>query len=133
MLTGSCLCGAVTFSLAGETSEIYHCHCSRCRKAMGSSCGSTCLSSGENFNWESGENQIQEFTAPSGYHTAFCKTCGSQLPHSNPDKTTYWVPAGLLNAQDPGLKVGAHVFVDSKAAWDEIGGSGTKFPGDFPS
>ncbi len=133
MLSGNCLCGAVSFRLRGETSDIYQCHCSKCRKAMGSASGSICLSSGENFDWVSGEDQIRTFEAPSGYYNAFCSTCGSPLPHSNPEKTTYWVPAGLLNDKDPGIKVFAHVFVDSKASWDEIGDSGIQYSENFPT
>jgi hypothetical protein len=46
------------------------------------------------------------------------------------------VPAGSVDA-DPGLGVGGHIFVGSKAAWDEIGGSAPHFdaypPGIRPS
>jgi len=133
MLGGSCLCGAVAFKLHGETSDIYQCHCSLCRKSMGSAGGSVCLSSGENFEWESGENQIRSYATPTGYTTTFCGTCGSQLPHPNADKTIYWVPAGLLNDKDPGIKVFAHVFADSKASWDVIGGTAIQYPEGFPT
>ncbi|WP_290537184.1 hypothetical protein [Alcanivorax sp.] len=35
MYTGSCLCGGVTFEIAGELAPIQVCHCQQCRKAQG--------------------------------------------------------------------------------------------------
>jgi len=132
MRSGSCLCGTVTFELQGKVTDIYQCHCSRCRRALGSSGISVCLSSGQDFRWSSGEDRIQIFTTPTGYRSSFCGTCGSHVPDPNPDKTTYWVPAGLLDQQDPGIQVGAHVFVESKAAWDVIGDAGVQYAEGFP-
>ncbi len=133
MLRGSCLCGAVVFELRGEVTDIYQCHCSLCRRALGSAGISVCLSSGKDFRWVSGQDQRRLFATPSGYRSTFCGNCGSHLPDPNPDETTYWVPAGLLDSPDPGLKVGAHVFVESKAAWDKIGDSGVQYAEHFPS
>jgi hypothetical protein len=36
------------------------------------------------------------------------------------------VPAGVLD-DDPGVKVAGHIFVGSKAPWDEIAGSAPQF------
>ena len=35
-----------------------------------------------------------------------------------------YVPAGLITVGDEGLKVAHHIWVDSKATWDEIGDNG---------
>ena len=32
MLTGSCLCGAIRFTVAGTLAEPGACHCTQCRK-----------------------------------------------------------------------------------------------------
>ncbi len=55
------------------------------------------------------------------------------MPFPNDDQTTYWVPTGLIDQSDPGIKVGAHVFVDSKASWDVIGDDGEQYAEGFPS
>jgi hypothetical protein len=34
--SGSCLCGAVTFTVEGAFDRFYLCHCSHCRKDTGS-------------------------------------------------------------------------------------------------
>lgn len=132
MLKGSCLCGSVAFEIKGEVTDIYQCHCSICRKALGASGISVCLSNGDHFNWISGEQQIQLFKTQSGYRSVFCKICGSHLPDPNPDGTTFWIPVGLLDSPNPGIKVGAHVYVDSKASWDVIGDDGVRYAAGFP-
>ena len=43
-----------------------------------------------------------------------------------PGAAAYWVPAGLLD-DDPGVRSGGHIFVGSKAPWDEIAGSAPQF------
>jgi hypothetical protein len=35
-VTGSCLCGAVSFEVSGAFDSFFLCHCSRCRKDTGS-------------------------------------------------------------------------------------------------
>jgi len=132
MISGSCLCGAVSFEVLGEVTDIYQCHCSLCRKALGSSGVSLLLGSGRDFHWLSGEENIQLFRAASGYRSVFCKTCGSHVPDPNPDRSTYWIPAGLLDDKETNIKVGAHVFVDSKAHWDVIGGTADQYSEGFP-
>ena len=119
-LNGSCLCSAVSFAIDGKVTDIYQCHCSVCRKATGSSGISVFLASGACFRWLSGESNIRLYVTESG----FCTTCGSRLPDPNPEGTTFWVPAGLMDDRDLGVKVGAHIFVGSKAAWDAIGDDG---------
>ncbi len=132
MLRGSCLCGAVSFEIDGRISDIYQCHCSFCRKATGSSGISVFLSSGTAFSWQSGENSVQLYKTASGYRSVFCNTCGSRLPDPNPDESTFWVPAGLVDEPDLGVKVGAHIYVGSKATWDLIGDDGVQHDEHFP-
>ncbi len=133
MSHGECFCGAVTFEVAGPVTDIYQCHCSLCRRARGSACISMCLASARDFSWISGEDQIRVFSK-GNYRSTFCQNCGSPVPHCDPEETTYWIPAGLIDPQQlPDIKVGAHVYVASKAHWDKIGDTGIQYPKDFPS
>ena len=59
------------------------------------------------------------FALPSGWGVWRCRTCGSPLPMLMPGGGAYWVPAGLLDG-DPGVPVAGHIFVASRAPWDEI-------------
>ncbi len=42
-----------------------------------------------------------------------------------------FVPAGLISEGGEALRVAHHIWVDSKAGWDEIGDSGKQHPGAF--
>jgi hypothetical protein len=45
------------------------------------------------------------------------------VPGAN-DKSRMFIPAGLISDGGAALRVAHHIWVDSKAAWDEIGDSG---------
>ncbi len=57
------------------------------------------------------------------WETWFCKTCGSRVPGRN-DASRMFVPAGTLSDADNELTVIHHIWVGSKASWDEIGDFG---------
>jgi len=132
VIEGNCLCGDISFSISGDPSEIYQCHCSVCRKVTGSTGISVFIAFGDNFKWIKGENLINIFVTPSGYRSVFCSKCGSHVPDSNPDKSIYWVQAGLINGE-LNSKVGSHIFVGSKAHWDLIGDEGVQHVEHFPN
>lgn len=64
------------------------------------------------------------------WQSRFCRTCGSALPGANDEATTF-VPAGLIIEGDEHLQVAHHIWVDSKAVWDEIGDAGIQHAGAF--
>ena len=130
MVKGSCLCGEIRFEIAGPIHEIGMCHCSLCRKVSGVASNATFMVSRENLTWLSGEGRLQSYSLPSGWHTSFCSTCGSPGPNLHPSGGAYWVPAGVLD-DDPGVAVAMHIFVDSKASWDEIAGSAPQYEEGF--
>jgi hypothetical protein len=42
-----------------------------------------------------------------------------------------FIPAGLIAEGGDDLAVAHHIFVESKAAWDQIGDAGKQHPGAF--
>lgn len=124
MALGNCNCGAVAFELNVELSDVYVCHCSLCRRATGSSGIAVVVVANKSFCWTQGEAQVVTWEKPgTDWQTWFCRDCGSPLPGVNDDQRMF-VPAGLLTEGDAELKVRHHIWVGSKADWDEIGGSG---------
>lgn len=117
---GSCNCGAVKFKIKVVPQDVYVCHCSICRKATGGSGISVTVVPNETFEWISGKENIKTWKKPNhDWETSFCLKCGSSLPGKNDDEAMY-VPAGLLDTGFEQLKVKQHLFVDSKAVWEEI-------------
>ena len=125
MANGHCNCGLVHFEFEGAPAGVYICHCSICRRSSGANGIAVVLVPSERFKWTQGEEHIIHWRKPeSEWETWFCGTCGSRLPGHN-DKARMFIPAGLLPDLD--LKVQAHIWVDSRAEWDEIGGHATQF------
>jgi hypothetical protein len=131
MIRGRCLCEGVAFEIDGDITEIGMCHCSKCRRVSGVASNAEFMTAKNNLKWASGEDLIQRFQLDSGWRVWFCSRCGSTLPKLHPSGGAYWVPAGLVEG-DPGVRVAGHIYVASKAAWDEIGGSAPQFDESFP-
>jgi hypothetical protein len=131
MARGECNCGAVAFEIDAELSDVFVCHCSICRRATGSNGIAVVVIDNGAFRWLRGEDQIATWKKPDAdWQTWFCSICGSPLPGAN-DESRMFVPAGLITEGGDALRVVHHVWVDSKAAWDEIGDSGRQHPRAF--
>lgn len=132
LVHGSCLCQGVKFELdiSEQCSDIYMCHCSRCRKRSGGAGTTNMLAPADALRWVAGENLIQ-FCTENGQHS-FCSHCGSQLPLEITSSGQYWIPVGLLE-EDPGRPLSTHIYVDSKAHWDVINGDAHQLPAGLDS
>lgn len=131
MVTGQCNCGAVAFEIDAEVSDICVCHCSICRRSTGSNGIAVVVTENESFRWTSGEDNVATWKKPDAdWQTWFCRSCGSTLPGRN-DEARVFVPAGLIVEGDESLRVAHHIYVESKAAWDEIGDSGVQHADGF--
>ena len=118
-MKGSCFCSKVGFEIDVEKVEAYHCHCSICRKVTGSKFNTAFTVPADNFKWTGSTESIKTFLKDSnGFRHDFCSNCGCTVPNRYQD-VRFWVPAGLLD-DDDGVEVNKHIFVESKAQWDEI-------------
>lgn len=124
MIAGQCNCGSIHFEIRSQPSGVYVCHCSICRRSTGSNGIAVVLVSNDDFQWTRGQENVAMWTKPdSAWETWFCKVCGSRVPGRN-DPARMFVPAGLLADGGNALKVIHHIWVGSKAEWDEIGDQG---------
>lgn len=123
-VTGSCLCGGVSFRIDGWVTPIQACHATRCRKATGAAFAPEMVASAEGFAWTAGEDLVTRYEAPlldapPAYARAFCRRCGSPLPVAMGGAPLMILNAGVLDG-DPGTRVFRHAFVAQKACWHEI-------------
>ena len=128
MYSGSCLCGKVKFEISGKINDIVYCHCSMCRKAQGSAFATNANVAKENFHFISGEDNLTAYEYTQDQYKFFCKTCGSPIMSKNrhhPDKVR--IRLGTVES-DITERPTAHIFVDSKANWEEITGSLPQYP-----
>lgn len=117
--TGSCLCGAVRYEVAGEFEHFFLCHCEYCRKDTESAHAANLFSSQARLTWLSGQDKVTFFNLPSTRHCkSFCSVCGTALPSSQAEGKLVLVPAGSLDSP-VAKRPDAHIFMSSKASWDE--------------
>lgn len=126
-LTGSCLCGCITYHVAPPFVQFYHCHCSQCRKSSGTGHATNLYAKISNFSWTSSIEQITRYdlSPRKRFACVFCKICGSKVPYAR-DETLMIIPAGSLN-DDLDIKPSVHVFWDSRATWDSSNDALGKF------
>ncbi|HVS25433.1 MAG TPA: GFA family protein [Gammaproteobacteria bacterium] len=129
---GSCLCGAVAYELSRPI-RMYHCHCSRCRRARGAAHATNVGVKIDDFRFTRGQDLVAEYKVPDArfFAVAFCTRCGGEAPRVSRERGLVNVPAGTLDT-DPGLRPQAHIYVTSKAPWFEITGDLPQFPAMMP-
>ena len=124
MAKGECNCGAVAFEITSKLPGVIVCHCSICRRATGSNGIAVLVVANDVFRWLRGEDRISTWKKPGAdWQTWFCEACGSPVPGEN-DATRMFIPAGLITEGGESLRVTHHIWVDSRAPWDEIGDAG---------
>lgn len=133
VVRGSCLCGAVRYEFHGAVRGVNHCHCTRCQKARGTGHATNLFLSLADFSYTAGAELLTSYKVPDAkYFThAFCSVCGSSMPRADESRGIAIVPMGSLD-DDPGVRPLRHIFVDSKAPWDEITDELPQIPGAPP-
>lgn len=126
MIRGECFCGEVRYEIDGALVGARACHCSRCRKAFsGASSAYADLVDPKQFRWVAGETLLTRYESLAGWGLAFCSRCGSTLCGSFKGEVR-GITLGTVNG-DPAVEIGAHIFVESKAPWDHIGGPAPQY------
>ena len=98
-----------------------HGHCSVCRKACGSIFVAWAAAPLAGFRWIRGEDRAASFKVPDAelFTQVFCRHCGGKGPRLLPEHDSVVLPAGSMDGP-PGRAVDAHIYVASKAPWDQI-------------
>ena|SRR5688572_5200506 len=125
MPTGSCLCGAVRFEVAGDLKPPDACHCTQCRKHSGHFFVSADIPRAALT--VRGEEHVRWYRSSEKVRRGFCGTCGSTL---------FWDPVGrdwtavAMGAFDEptGTHVALHVHVADKGDYYEIADGLPQYP-----
>lgn len=118
---GECFCGKIKYSLLAPLKPGRCCHCSKCRKAFSGAGSAMTFVQDNSFKWESGEENLKIYSNKENIGIGFCSTCGSSIAGLKGSEV-FGITLGTLN-NDPEIKIKEHIFVGSKATWDEIGGT----------
>lgn len=113
--SGKCLCGAVTFTVAGEMTETDACHCSMCRRQnAGSAFIGVHFSDGVTLQNTKG---LGLYKGSDWGERGFCKECGTTLFwRLQGEEKDFAIAAGSLDDLS-GIKLDAHIFTDEAPAY----------------
>ena len=121
MIQGNCLRRAIAWTASGPFELMAHCHCSMCRKAHGASFATAVGAKLASFRFDRGVDRVVRDESSQRTARNFCMGCGSVVPwvpNGPSEGERIFLPAGCLD-DDPGIRPVLHLFVGSKAAWEE--------------
>ncbi len=123
-LEGGCQCGAVRYRVSAAAREVYHCHCSMCRKLHGALFATWAVVPRGSLEVVQGRHDLAAFESSPGVRRRFCRRCGCHLfCEIDSDPRFDWFTPGTLDAgADPGhgRDREQHIFVGSKVTWLDI-------------
>jgi len=114
---GACLCGRVSFSVAGDLPAADACHCVQCRKQSGHYFAST------NVHRASlaitGQEQVSWYQSSANVRRGFCSTCGSFLFWDPPARDWIAIAMGAFDTPTS-TRLEKHIFVAEKGDYYQI-------------
>jgi len=117
MHSGSCLCGAVQFTIAGDLTAPDACHCTQCRKSSGHFFAS-CDVPRSAVTIEN-EDKLTWFRSSEKVRRGFCATCGSSLFWDPIHRDFIAVAMGAFD-EATGVQLAKHIFVADKGDYYAI-------------
>lgn len=111
---GSCLCGAVRYTVDGPMRPVIACHCVQCRKTSGHYVAATSAPR----EAVAIQGEVRWYKSSDTAHRGFCPVCGSSLFWDGPG-VHLSIMAGTLDG-DPGVRIGGHIYCADKGAYYDI-------------
>ena len=114
---GSCLCGAVSYEIAGPLRPVVGCHCRQCRKTSGHYVAAT-QGAWKDLVFER-ETGLAWFRSSDIASRGFCRECGSSLFWRRHDDDLVSIMAGSLDAPTD-LVMACHILTETKGDYYRI-------------
>lgn len=131
MHQGSCLCSAVTWSLARPMRIVTHCHCTMCRKQHGAGFATYAQVKRAALTIADPKAQLRRYASSEKAARLFCATCGSSLFWESSDHPELLgVAVGTLDGPLD-VPIFAHIFTGNKADWVAISDGVPCHEGDY--
>ena len=117
MPSGACLCGAVSFDVAGALPAPDCCHCSICRKFSGHCFASTDVR--RDALTLRGEEHVAWFQSSEKVRRGFCRICGASLFFDPAHRDWTAIAMGAFD-RPTGTRLAKHIFVADKGDYYDI-------------
>lgn len=100
-VAGSCLCKGVQYYVPDKPLQWFRCHCSMCRKAIGSEHCTFIAVNDTNLEYKS-KKTLKEFQSSEHVVRAFCSTCGCSISMKyDSEVDLIWFNAATLDVDLP--------------------------------
>jgi hypothetical protein len=116
VLTGRCLCGAVTYECGPPLIAPCFCHCESCRRASGSPAVAWVTVARDTFHIISGS--VRSYASSPPVLRQFCLCCGTPITYCNeqwPD--TIDITIATLDTPDS-IQPTEHIWMEDAVSWD---------------
>lgn len=127
---GRCECASVSYKVKAQADELYHCHCSRCRRLHGALFATYAFVRRKDVVIQKGEDNLSIYHGPLA-RWYFCQTCGCHLfaEHDHNPGVMWYMPATLDDENVPShpKESEKHIFVASKSPIETIIGDIPQF------
>jgi len=117
MHKGSCLCGAVRFTVEGELAPPSACHCTQCRKHTGHYEAGTDVP--RNALTVEGDENVTWYFSSAKARRGFCRICGSSLFFDLVQFDRIGISMGAFDTPTH-TRLALHIFVANKGDYYEI-------------
>lgn len=116
-VSGSCLCGAVRFSIQIPVLFCGHCHCTMCQRNHGAAYVTWIAVTRDQLRFDEGEHALTRYPSSDHGFRSFCSHCGSSLFFESTHHADR-VDIPLANLHGPVDKQPQlHVHFDDRASW----------------
>ncbi len=130
-LTGSCLCGAIRFTVSAPVEALRACHCTHCQKSSGAGASVNAVVPGAAFAITTGAPKRYDDKADSGrtLERFFCGDCGSPIYSRRAGTTERIVVRAGAFDDSSGMKIASHIWTRSARPWSHIDPTCEQLPG----
>ena len=117
-VTGSCLCGNVTYRLTGPLRDSVACHCIQCRKTSGHYVSATQVAEADLIITK--DETLTWYRSSADAERGFCRICGASLFwRHDKDGGAVSVMTGTIDGTT-GIKTAKHIFTAQKGDYYDI-------------
>ena len=117
---GTCLCGAVRFSVTLPTLWMAHCHCTRCQRAHGAAFVTWVGTKADGAVIDDPRGVLRWYEAETGASRGFCGACGSPMFFKSPQWAGELHVARALFTQPLDREPRMHAYYDTHVDWFRV-------------
>lgn len=118
-LTGSCLCGSVSYQINGPARDVVNCYCSQCRKTSGHYVAATRIN--KDHLHLINDQSLTWFECLPDIFRGFCNSCGGNLfwDNKNDESNEISIMAGTLDTPTH-LKTVENIHIEDASDYCQI-------------